>query len=864
MIRIQIDPSKVDVSLQGGPVNEAMIKESLVSILRSNPLFIDVFRGAVYSSADQSGDKGEELKSQFEIFAQALNEINEGAREIAKEEMGRRGLPISDEHIERFLSISEDCYSKTEHIFARENLEIFRAYMDTRNRLTGENGLLRSFMSELVIQRYMQLFKSSFIDKFTLMHEFIEKIRGLYRRGHENYLIEKRFVQEKLKPESVKISIEKRAEHIYEAIFSDKGETARKIEIFSNNGLHGLENRNVSGDFLAKLRDVGFNRIIINLPEAENARLNFDELSEHFRDLKAEGKIKINGCLVMSKDNGSIQYRQFELGSWNIRSDNGSFILVDGEGKPISDKAGSIKGTPLEVLKRGEEWTKVRPGTVGGAAIDFPGVRETPAPAEELRLIRLENIRSVRGDVYGDKLAEKIVSEIENPNFERIAEIEGKLRESLGRMTNEEFAKLIGEKNIKKAAEIKTKLNRYILKQGGIGLASMTFGFVGMIGLSTLLHHIDPEMNQSLHTAIVLLGGHFTNEGIMALINSYKKKGFIETLRVLKSPVRPGKILRAVGRDFYTVEKAAKQGKNVRQILRTPAKLLGGMGRGNISAAGWRAAMDTLGVSKNSKLRAYGEMGAFFAPDVIGLGNTVLDRVIGFKFLSNIGKKGIIKAGGKALGIVGAVAFTADLTVGGIEYLTVKDPYMRFVMGRAKEAWKKDQAGVFAKYGLIAGDALVGSFVDSMIPDKYLDLIEKEDGKGISDMLEDFGVGLLASILYVFGLELSIEGRLSASMLPEEAKEAFKEHIITYLTQGDGKGAEYFAYMQYVIRLKYGENIPKELKAITELNIEYINNIDLSDAFIDAILNVGTVDGKGLMGQIKKLSLKPLTRGHSV
>ncbi|MDD4178986.1 MAG: DEAD/DEAH box helicase family protein [Candidatus Margulisbacteria bacterium] len=475
----------------------------------------------------------------------------------------------------------------------------------------------------------------------------------------------------------------------------------------------------------------------------------------------------------------------------------------------------------------------------------------TQALTEGLAKANLQTTVKTLAPIFGEPMAKEIAKELSTLDAKKIGQFEAELQSKIKQMSHREFADLMSESGIskEKANEIKTKLDTFQRSNMKVGFISIASGLLTMTAVSKLINKLSPDMNPALHFGLVMVGGHYSNQAVMSLGGKMIKDPTFRAsiVKLAKSPLslpaaaRSAKTAAGAIKAGLTTAKAAPlatAGKGVRAAgtgIASGVKMIEGMGLGNISAASWKVLMDGMGV-KNQSVIEYGSMGAFFVPDVTRIVGPWLSRVVGFKAFSNFAAKGAIGSAAKAVNVVGWVTFAADMTIGGIEHFVVKDPYMRSVIARAMEEWKKAQTSTFGKYGLSVSDALIGSFMDAKIPPKYLDLIQKQDKDAINTFMEELGKGVFQAML--------------AGKTNTEVKKMITDYLRSFASTKAGR--EYFENMQSLISLKYGAQIPADLKLLATLDLSDPAKISISEKLLNSLLRQTTFDGEKTLLQLNK------------
>ena len=428
--------------------------------------------------------------------------------------------------------------------------------------------------------------------------------------------------------------------------------------------------------------------------------------------------------------------------------------------------------------------------------------------------------------IIGAELADGIASQLAALDQDKLGLMERELQAKVRRMSNQEFAGLLAQAGVKPedALKIKTKLDSYEFGRLKTGFVALASGLLTMTAVSCLISKVEPDMNPGLNFALTMLGGHYTNEGIKLLTNKSRDKLFVAGLKALVGSFKNGKIVFDVGRGIAVGVESTR-----------------GMGLGKLSAAGWNALMDGLGV-KNQYLREGGAMAAFFAPDVVKLSARYLATVQGFKFLSELAANGVVGAAAKYANVIGWVAFASDLTVGAAEHYIVDNPYDRSVLARAKSDWKASETSYLGKFNVIVTDALVSSFADAIIPDKFIDQVKLKDEAAVAGFMEDIGKWVFLAGLRG-GTSEEVKGLLAGSL---------KQLVAT------PKGKEDFENMQAFIQLKYGKNMTNGQKLIAGLDISVPEQITVSNALLNALMVEATFGGQGKYVAAQLRHAKPI------
>lgn len=442
--------------------------------------------------------------------------------------------------------------------------------------------------------------------------------------------------------------------------------------------------------------------------------------------------------------------------------------------------------------------------------------------------------------IWGKELAKQINDQIAFLNQDKLSGLERELQAKIRRMSNQEFADIMKDAGLlpSEARKIKGQLDGFEFKQLKTGFVGLASGLLSMTGVSCLLSKISRDMNPGLHFAVVMLGGHYTNNGVKALAAMIRNKEFMAGVRELAGSVKNGRIvISGLGRSALAALKApllttAKAAGLAGKGIWAGIKSTHGLGLGTLSAAYWNMLMDGMGV-KNAYVREGGAMAAFLAPDVAKLSARYLVTVKGFKSLSQLLAQGAVGTAARAANVVGWATFAAELTLGGIEHAMIKDAYTRAVIARAKEEWKNAQAGFFSIAGTIALDGMLGSFADAMVPENYLDKVKATDEKAVAAFMEEVGKGVFLAGLSGGSLE-EVKGLLAG-----------------YLKQfgATPQGKEYFEGMQVFMKIKYGTNMTAGQQLLTELDVA---NPVITDKLLDALLVESTFDGKYVKAQLRQ------------
>lgn len=555
-----------------------------------------------------------------------------------------------------------------------------------------------------------------------------------------------------------------------------------------------------------------------------------------------------------------------EINGLHLNGQKDRFLLdlaenvLDREPARLIEFAGGLDGSARNVLAGLKKYKpnshevmllekRIYPTTLLGG-INIHQANEDPAllkkeleTNERMRIS--EELRPLLVQEYGEKLGNEIFKDMQGLDTEKFNEIGTKLQTGIKKMSNREFAKLIGEP-VGKATEIKAKLDKYIVKGGGVSFTQFAGGMISMVGISALLNYIWPDMNPSLNFSITILGSRYVNSGVIRsymLLKSQGIKGGLQSLKTLKEGMTALKALRTIPKVGYDLVETTR-----------------GFGYGKLTASGWRVLMDVLGV-KNEKLRNWGEFAAFMAPDIaVGCNKIILKRLgvkVFSKLAAELGSKAIGKVGSKAIPFVGWAAFGSELTLGGAE-AAILDPYMRSVIARAKEEWKEAvKTNGAAKYGLVVSDALVSPFMDAMVPGKYIDQVMQDDEKMENTVFEELGRGLFGTALaidpYLLGNEKGLNPRPAADQFTPDLKKNFKEFLIKWIK---AQGVENFRYIQYIVKNRHEKDgsFGEGYKAFASLKADEKNpdNIEVSDELINFMFKKTTFDNVSVGTQLTK------------
>lgn len=511
----------------------------------------------------------------------------------------------------------------------------------------------------------------------------------------------------------------------------------RMVKVFSNNGLHGLKDldpaaREKLGESMYR---VGVKIIVLELPEGEGVKARFGELSGYFEGLAARGVTKDNGYLVISKESGSIRYGLFQLGTWNIESKNGTFILVDIEGKQISDKKGPIKGTAVEVLERGKRHT-VNRGTGAGAAYEnFLGVREAevdlvetePIEPQEKGKPKLRVIKDkgkFKGQVHISEGEVKIT--LTQTEYTKLIDIAGKyeltpeqaVRGYILSKSNGRYAPEVVRKRVKSGLTpqsinkwLKTKRGKVFarkhadtlrnrIKVGGPSLIVEIIGLLGAIEIAEIVFGIDPQKNPARHFAAVIGVTHVFGTATRPIMSSLLQRGPLNLIKMnfdeqtgniiihLKNIASKRMLVDIVKNNF------SKQGiVNLRKgIIRFPKNMVGGMGPGLFTAyLADQIAVNTGLVSENSSLRQGVHLGGFFIPHITKI-PFASKAISSSRILTGLGRFG--SAGGALF----ATGFAFDLTT-----MIAASSYESHIRDRALDLFLERTAGENRSFGSKAG-----------------------------------------------------------------------------------------------------------------------------------------------------------------
>jgi hypothetical protein len=450
-----------------------------------------------------------------------------------------------------------------------------------------------------------------------------------------------------------------------------------------------------------------------------------------------------------------------------------------------------------------------------------------------------QQIKPLLVQEFGDKLGNEIYNEMKGFTLERLTEIGEKFQTEIRKMSNKEFAEIIGE-SPEKAALIKSKLEKHTLKEAGGSFVNFTGGMISMVAMSALLNRVWPNMNPSLNFSLTIISGHYVNTGTVGAYQLISRNGMKEGIAAMRSMMKTltlGKVAVNAPKPLFDIQ---------------------GFGYGKLSASGWRILMDTLEV-KNPKLRSWGEFAAFLAPQTAVGCNSILYKSFGIKVFSKtatkLGGKAVGNAGIKFIPLVGWTLFAGELISSGAEWQFL-DPYMLSVVSRAKESWKEStKSNWAAKWGIRISDALVSPFADSIMPMKYVDQVMLGDNIMEKAVFEELGGALFKIAMsmdpYLYEGKAQKTLNPSAEQFGPALKEQFRKFLVQWVKMNGANGVK---YMQDILALKHKDGYqPLVNLKIDEKDPE---NIQISNEFIDFIFKNATFDGKNVCKQVTKVRME--------
>jgi serine/threonine protein kinase/GGDEF domain-containing protein len=399
------------------------------------------------------------------------------------------------------------------------------------------------------------------------------------------------------------------------------------------------------------------------------------------------------------------------------------------------------------------------------------------------------------------------------------------------RMSNQEFADLMEDAGLsrRQATKLKAAVDKYSLRELRAGMGGAVAGLLTMTVINKLINRIFPNLDPNARLLMSVVVGSGTNEaiglatglssqkfaaGINKLVTKVKyKKAAVETVKDLASAVARTKAATAV-----MVAKSVGLGLK---------KGLGGMGAGTLTIAGWNTLMDSLGV-KNSYVREGGAIGACVAPNLAGIAikYAAAKGITGATAFSRLLASGAFGTAARVANVAGWAALGGELAIGVIERRMFKEGerdryanlgYAKSVLEEAKALWKNSKSGSMVRLGVSAGDSLVGSFMDAMVPQGYIDQVAKRDDGAIADFTDEIGKGVFLAF---------VQGGSSKEV---------RTYLTNYLKEAVStpEAKQYFTQIQALIRFKHGKNMTSGQKLIAGLDVANLDKLD--DAQFDKL-----------------------------
>jgi GGDEF domain-containing protein len=188
----------------------------------------------------------------------------------------------------------------------------------------------------------------------------------------------------------------------------------------------------------------------------------------------------------------------------------------------------------------------------------------------------------------------------------------------------------------------------------------------------------------------------------------------------------------------------------------------------------------------------------------------------------------------KAVPVVAAASIGTYVVVGSAEHMML-DPYTVYVAERAKTEWKEHTTNPLAQAGLWTGELLTGPFMTAVTPEKYRESIENKDIMYEKTFMEHAGQMLLETVKETdtFKVTKGHSALPKASQFGPELKAKLVQKLSSYAAI---IGEDLFKEEVNILDKKYPKTGFEGLKVYGEV----------TDKFIDTMLNRATVNGKPL------------------
>jgi len=461
---------------------------------------------------------------------------------------------------------------------------------------------------------------------------------------------------------------------------------------------------------------------------------------------------------------------------------------------------------------------------------------------------------------YGTKtamMAREIVGQYSAMTPQQLEKIETTLASGLARAKAPELAKELNI-DVSKAEAIIRAANSHIRKEAGVNLIPMIAGFATMVGVGYLLRKYNPDMDESLHFMLTIMGGHNINKAGIAAINK------VRAMRMpAVNPQAAKGALTASGKFRVGVRSVGALAADTFKAAHPLS-----MGAGLASQAGFDNAMELLGVRKDSLFRTWGGFGAFMAPDVF---TCVIAPYVLKKYSINIlpAAGGRLAFAGSYLAVVFGLSFGTGLAGSAIQsygawgkgnWGTGLDAYYRSVVARAGDHYKDVNAfnwrgGLKTAADFFGAKAYADIWCVDLDDANSQAIIEgdKRDAAAMEDYLKGYlGTNVFANL----GLEMMMAG--GASRISKESFEKARAMLKAALMElvKDKKGKEQLVAMLAFLKLYATANhvdVPKEL---LELDVNKLNEFTPSDSLVAWILQRGKVASASGLQEISSILLQ--------